>query len=234
MNNMEPKQRIICALDFENIDLALNLIKKIEAHIQWYKIGMELFTKEGPRAVEMVIKRGSSVFLDLKYHDIPATVEKAIFSAANLGVSLLTVHASGGEEMLEACARARDKIKNPPSILAVTVLTSLGKDSLKKIGIKSSPAEQVLKMGLLAKKCGLNGVVASPMEVSQLRGELGKDMLIVTPGVRLDSESQNDHARVHTPKNAIENGADYIVVGRPIRNAENPEEIAQKYISSIS
>ena len=234
MNKMEPKQRIICALDFKNMDLALNLIKKIETHIQWYKIGMELFTKEGPNAVEAVTKRGCSVFLDLKYHDIPATVEKAIFSAANLGVSLLTVHACGGEEMLEACARARDKIKDPPSILAVTVLTSLSEDSLKKIGLHSRPEEQVLRMGLLAKKAGLDGVVASPMEVAPLRSELGEDMIIVTPGVRLETESQNDHARVHTPKLAIEDGADFIVVGRPIRNASDPVKIAKEYISSIS
>ena len=234
MNKIETKERIICALDFKNMDLALNLIMKIEKYIQWYKIGMELFTKEGPPAVEKVIQRGASVFLDLKYHDIPATVEKAVISAANLGVSLLTVHACGGEEMLEACARAKDRIKDPPAILAVTVLTSLGRESLIKIGVKSDPEEQVLRMGLLAKKAGLDGVVASPMEVASLRNELGKDMLIVTPGVRLESESQNDHARVHTPKLAIEDGADFIVVGRPIRDAKNPEEIAKKYISSIS
>ena len=136
MNKIETKERIICALDFKNMDLALNLIMKIEKYIQWYKIGMELFTKEGPPAVEKVIQRGASVFLDLKYHDIPATVEKAVISAANLGVSLLTVHACGGEEMLEACARAKDRIKDPPAILAVTVLTSLGREGLKKIGVK--------------------------------------------------------------------------------------------------
>ena len=234
MNKLDSKQRIICALDFENMDLAVNLIEKIEAYIQWYKIGIELFTKEGPSAVETVTKRGSSVFLDLKYHDIPATVEKAIMSAANVGVSLLTVHACGGEEMLEACSRARDRIKNAPAILAVTVLTSLDRGDLRKTGIQSSPEEQVLRMGLLAKEAGLDGVVASPMEVASLRKELGEEMLIVTPGVRLDSESQNDHARVHTPRLAIEDGADFIVVGRPIRNAKNPADIAQKYISSIS
>lgn len=230
---LTPAERIICALDLPSLSDALRLVDALEGCIRWYKIGMELFTRAGPPAVEAVLRRGSGVFLDLKYHDIPATAERAVEAAGALGVSLLTVHAAGGPAMLEACARGRDRCQTPPAILAVTVLTSLDTGALAAIGVDRPVEAQVLASATLAREAGLDGIVASPREVARLRAALGQEMLIVTPGVRLASGGHDDHARAETPQTAIADGADLLVVGRPIRDAADPRVAAQVFAHAI-
>lgn len=230
---LTPEERIICALDLPTLDEALRLVDSLDGSVSWFKIGMELFTSEGPRAVESVLKRGAGVFLDLKYHDIPATAERAVEVAGALGVSLLTVHASGGPAMLEACARGRDRCQSPPAVLAVTVLTSLDAEALSAIGMERTVEEQVLRAGGLAREAGIDGLVASPREVASLRRELGGDILIVTPGVRLASGGHDDHARAETPQTAVRDGADLLVIGRPIRDAEDPRGAARVFAQAI-
>lgn len=230
---LAPEERIICALDLPTLDEALRLVDSLDGSVSWFKIGMELFTSEGPRAVESVLGRGAGVFLDLKYHDIPATAERAIEAAGALGVSLLTVHASGGPAMLEACARGRDRCQSPPAVLAVTVLTSLDAAALSAIGMERAVEAQVLRAGGLAREAGIDGLVASPREVASLRRELGEDILIVTPGVRLASGGHDDHARAETPQTAVRDGADLLVIGRPIRDAEDPREAARVFAQAI-
>ncbi|HBK79333.1 MAG TPA: orotidine-5'-phosphate decarboxylase [Nitrospinae bacterium] len=230
---LSPAERIICALDVPALEDAMRLVDSLEGSIRWFKIGMELFTREGPRAVEAVLERGAGVFLDLKYHDIPATAERAVASAGALGVSLLTVHAAGGAAMLEACARGRDSCQTPPAILAVTVLTSLDTNALAAAGIGRPVEEQVLATGALAKEAGIDGLVASPREVGSLRRALGDDILIVTPGVRLASGGHDDHARAETPQTAVRDGADLLVIGRPIRDAPDPRVAAEVFAQAI-
>jgi orotidine-5'-phosphate decarboxylase len=231
---LTPEDRIVCALDLPTLDEALRLVDSLGGRVRWFKIGMELFTREGPRAVESVLERGQGVFLDLKYHDIPATAERAVESAGALGVSLLTVHAAGGPAMLEACARGRDRCQSPPAILAVTVLTSLDASALSAVGIERPVEEQVLAAGALARSAGIDGLVASPREVASLRRELGGELLIVTPGVRLASGGHDDHARAETPQTAVKDGANLLVVGRPIRDAEDPRVAAEVFAQAIA
>jgi len=230
---LTPAEKIICALDVPTLDDAIRLVDSLEGRVHWFKIGMELFTREGPPAVETILKRRAGVFLDLKYHDIPATAERAVASAGALGVSLLTVHAAGGSAMLEACARGRDSCQTPPAILAVTVLTSLDSNALSTVGIERPVEEQVLAIGTLAKEAGIDGLVASPREVASLRHTLGDDILIVTPGVRLASGGHDDHARAETPQTAIHDGADLLVIGRPIRDAPDPRLAAEVFAQAI-
>ena len=231
---LTPAERIICALDLPTLPMALSLMDTLGGNVRWFKIGMELFTREGPRTVEEVLRRGAGVFLDLKYHDIPATAERAVVSAGTLGVSLLTVHASGGSAMLEACVRGRDACPNPPAVLAVTVLTSLDQAALAAMGIVRTLEEQVLASAELAWQAGLDGVVASPREVAALRRCLGNEALIVTPGVRIGGGSQDDHARAETPQRAIADGADLLVVGRPIRDAADPAAAARAFAEAAA
>ena len=230
---LAPEERIICALDLPTLDGALRLVDSLDGSVSWFKIGMELFTSEGPRAVEAVLERGAGVFLDLKYHDIPATAERAVGAAGALGVSLMTVHATGGPAMLEACVRGRDRCQSPPAVLAVTVLTSLDAVALSAIGMERAVEEQVLRAGGLARDAGIDGLVASPREVASLRRELGGDILIVTPGVRLASGGHDDHARAETPQTAVRDGADLLVIGRPIRDAADPREAARVFAQAI-
>lgn len=231
---LAPAERIICALDLPTLPQALRLVDALEGSVRWFKIGMELFTREGPHAVEEILQRGAGVFLDLKYHDIPATAERAVVSAGTLGVSLLTVHASGGAAMLEACARGRDSCSTPPAVLAVTVLTSLDQAALASVGVSRPLDEQVLAAWEMARRAGLDGVVASPREVAGLRRRLGKEALIVTPGVRLGGGSLDDHARAETPDRAIADGANFLVVGRPIRDAADPAAAVRIFAEAIS
>ncbi len=231
---LAPVDRIICALDVPTLSEAIRLMDTLEDEARWFKIGMELFTGEGPPAVEAALKRGAGVFLDLKYHDIPATAQRAVKSAGEWGVSLLTVHAAGGPAMLEACARGRDTCRNPPAILAVTVLTSLDARALRAIGISEEVEAQVLAMGRLSQEAGLDGVVAAPGEVAALRRSLGDEPLIVTPGVRLESDAHDDHSRAQTPSRAIRDGANLLVVGRPIRDAQEPKAALRAFVDAIA
>ena len=231
---LAPAGRIICALDVPTLAEAIRLMDKLEGEARWFKIGMELFSREGPPAVEAALERGAGVFLDLKYHDIPATAQRAVKSAGELGVSLLTVHAAGGPAMLEACARGRDACRHPPAVLAVTVLTSLDAQALRAIGISKEVEPQVLAMGRLSREAGLDGVIAAPGEVAALRRSLGDESLIVTPGIRLESDAHDDHARAQTPARAIRDGADLLVVGRPIRDAQEPKAALRAFADAVA
>jgi orotidine-5'-phosphate decarboxylase len=195
---------------------------------------MQLYTAEGPSMVRELVASGRRVFLDLKYHDIPNTVSSAVREAAQLGVSMLTVHASGGGKMLRAAAEAAASQAAPPLVLAVTVLTSLDDSDLNKLGVRGNVVDQVLRLAALALSSGCKGVVASAHEASALRQELGRDFTIVTPGVRPAGSGHADQARVVTPGEAVASGATYIVVGRPITEAADPAAEARAILSQIT
>lgn len=196
-----------------------------------FKIGKQLFTAEGPGLVREIVASGEKVFLDLKFHDIPNTVLGAVGAAIELGVSLVNVHATGGPEMLRAAARAA--VGSPTRVLGVTVLTSLSHEQTQLVGFAEPPEQLVLRLARLSRDCGLDGVVAAPTEVALLRRELGPDCLIVTPGVRPPGSDAQDQARVATPAVAVRDGADYIVVGRPITQAADPAAAARAIVQML-
>ncbi len=228
----DSRQRLIVALDVSTAAAAKKIVAAVGDSAFCYKVGMQLYTAEGPAVVRDLVGSGRKVFLDLKYHDIPNTVGAAISEAAKLGVGMLTVHASGGGKMLQAAAeagRANPELK----ILAVTVLTSLGTQDLPMIGITGPMQDQVLRLGRLALESGCQGIVASAQEAKALRQELGDRFTIVTPGVRPVGDSVADQARVVTPVQAIAAGATHIVVGRPITEAQDPGAKAREIVSQI-
>lgn len=199
------------------------------------KIGLELFTSQGPSVVKAVQARGSQVFLDLKFHDIPNTVAHAVKSAAGLGVAMTTLHASGGPVMLEAAAKAAAASGNSDLLLlAVTVLTSMDSAQLSSTGINVEPKEQVLRLAGLASASGIGGIVCSPLEVAAIRKSLGNDLRIVTPGVRPSWADAGDQKRVMTPSEAVDAGSDWLVIGRPITAAENPREAYAKVVEELA
>jgi len=198
-----------------------------------YKVGMQLYTAEGPSIVRELVSSGRRVFLDLKYHDIPNTVGAAVREAAQLGVNMLTVHASGGGPMLRAASEAAAAQANSPRVLAVTVLTSLDDGELNKIGVRGTVVDEVLRLAALALSNGCRGVVASAHEAAALRDDLGQDFLIVTPGVRPAGSGRDDQARVVTPSEAIAAGATHIVVGRPITEAADPAAEARAILGQL-
>jgi orotidine-5'-phosphate decarboxylase len=228
---MDPRQRLIVALDVSTAAAARKIVAAVGDSAHAYKVGMQLYTAEGPSIVRELVGSGRRVFLDLKYHDIPNTVGAAVREAARLGVSMLTVHASGGGKMLRAAVEAAQK----PGllVLAVTVLTSLDDDELGKIGLRGGALDQVLRLTALALSNGCKGVVASALEAAALREEFGHDFTIVTPGVRLAGSGPNDQARVVTPSEAISAGASHIVVGRPITEASDPAAEARAILGQI-
>jgi orotidine-5'-phosphate decarboxylase len=226
------------ALDVDTRDRALALVDTLKNDAGFFKIGFELFSSCGPAVVEAVAQRGCKVFLDLKYHDIPTTVAKAAVAVTKLGVFMFNVHALGGYDMMKktadavrAEAQARKAAK--PKVIAVTVLTSMDENALKKVGISDTMNSAVLRLASLAKEAGLDGVVASPQETSLIRQKLGKDFLIVTPGVRPSWAAAGDQKRIATPRDAIRDGASFIVVGRPITEAKDPAEAARKILDEI-
>jgi orotidine-5'-phosphate decarboxylase len=231
---MDPRQRLIVALDVSTAEAARKIVAAVGDSAHAYKVGMQLYTAEGPRMVGELVASGRRVFLDLKYHDIPNTVAAAVREAANLGVSMLTVHASGGGKMLRAAAEAANAVNPTLLVLAVTVLTSLDEAELGKIGLRGGVLEQVLRLTALARSNGCQGVVASAHEAAALREEFGNDFVIVTPGVRLAGSGPDDQARVVTPAEAIAAGASYIVVGRPITAASDPAAEARAILGQIS
>lgn len=232
---LEPRDRLIVALDVASLGEAATLLDRLEGVVSTFKVGSQLFTAAGPSAVELVRKRGGRVFLDLKYHDIPATVAGAVRAAARLGVTLLTVHASGGSEMLRAAADAAREVKGErPQVLAVTVLTSLGRAALQReLGVAMAVEGHVIHLATLAREAGCDGVVASPQEVRRLRLALGPVATIVTPGIRPTSAARDDQVRTATPRAACEAGADYLVVGRPITGAADPAAAAAALVTEI-
>ena len=234
---MVPHSKLIVALDFDRIGAALRLARKLAPYVEMFKVGSQLFTAEGPDAVRTLARLGRGIFLDLKFHDIPNSVVGAIRAAATLpGVRLINVHASGGSEMMRAAARAVSPLKRCPKLLAVTILTSLDATALRRIGLAGSPNRLVLRLARLAQKAGLDGVVASPHEISALRRACGPSFLIVVPGIRTgpaSSARRDDQSRVASPAAAIRAGADYLVVGRPITASPDPAAAARSIASEL-
>jgi orotidine-5'-phosphate decarboxylase len=216
----DPK--IIVALDYADAESALKLVSQLDPNLCRLKVGKELFTAAGPQFVEKLTRSDFGVFLDLKFHDIPNTVAKACSAASNLGVWMLNVHASGGMEMMQAAKQAVDSNSNNPLLIAVTVLTSMNQQTLNQIGIHTELATHVLNLATLTQQAGLDGVVCSAMEAKSLRTTLGNDFCLVTPGIRPANASKDDQSRIVTPKDALELGSSYLVIGRPITKAANP------------
>jgi orotidine-5'-phosphate decarboxylase len=229
----DPRHRLIVALDVSSAAAARKIVAAVGDSAHIYKVGMQLYTAEGPAIVRELVRSGHRVFLDLKYHDIPNTVGAAVREAAQLGASMLTVHASGGGPMLRAAAEAAAAQANPPLMLAVTVLTSLDDGELNTLGIRGSVVDQVLRLAALALSNGCRGIVASAHEATALRDDLGQDFAIVTPGVRPAGSGRDDQARVVTPSEAIAAGATHIVVGRPITEAADPAAETRAILGQI-
>ncbi len=229
----DPRQRLIVALDVSSSAAAQKIVAAVGDSAFTYKVGMQLYTAEGPQVVRDLVASGRRVFLDLKYHDIPTTVGAAVAEAATLGVSMLTVHGAGGGKMLRA---AVDAAKANPElmVLAVTVLTSLDGNDLEKIGVRGTVEDSVVRIATIALANGCQGVVTSAREASTLRAELGHDFALITPGVRPAGTSVGDQVRVVTPAEAIAAGASHIVVGRPITAAEDPAAEARAILGQIS
>jgi orotidine-5'-phosphate decarboxylase len=231
---MEPRERLIVALDVSTAAAARKIVAAVGDSACRYKVGMQLYTAEGPPIVRDLVASGRQVFLDLKYHDIPNTVACAVREAAQLGASMLTVHASGGGKMLRAAAEAGRAARPDLLVLAVTVLTSLDASDLGMLGLRGGVQEQVLRLGTLALSNGCKGLVASAQECGALRHEFGNDFTIVTPGVRPAGSGHDDQARVVTPAEAIAAGATHIVVGRPITEASDPAAEARAILGQLA
>ncbi len=215
--------RVIVALDFPDGAQAWDFVTRLQPGSCRLKVGKELFTREGPSLVRRLAERRFDVFLDLKFHDIPNTVAHACEAAAALGVWMVNVHASGGSKMMLAAREALDQAEGRrPLLIAVTVLTSMGSEDLRELGLDIEPQEQVSRLAALAKTSGLDGVVCSPREAAVLRAQMGPNFRLVTPGVRPQGASMDDQTRVLTPGDAIRSGADYLVIGRPITRAPDP------------
>ena len=225
--------RIIVPLDTPRLADALALAARLDPKLCRLKIGKELFVAAGPEAVSRVHERGFEVFLDLKFHDIPHTVAGACRSAARLGVWMMNVHASGGEAMMRAAREAVDSVARPPMLIAVTVLTSLTGPELEHVGLAGSVMENVERLARLARACGLDGVVCSAQEATQVRQATGADFTLVTPGIRLAADAPDDQARVVTPREAVRLGADYLVIGRPITGSPDPAATLQSIRDSL-
>ncbi|GFO67834.1 orotidine 5'-phosphate decarboxylase [Geomonas limicola] len=238
MTREEAIKKIIFAMDVSEFTDVQFWAETLSEHVGMFKIGKQLYTACGPAAVRMIQKFGGEVFLDLKYHDIPNTVSKAVLEAANLGVQLVDLHALGGLEMMSTTMEALDKqfsggCTPRPKVLAITVLTSSNEETLRAIGINHSVPDMVVRLAKLAKQAGVDGVVASPQEVGLIREACGDDFLIVTPGVRPSFAAANDQKRIMTPADAVKAGASYLVIGRPIGDAENPAEAAKLIVDEI-
>lgn len=233
------RRRLIVALDVDKLKDAEKIVEKLHPDVTFFKIGKQLFLHSGPESIRMVRRHGCDVFLDLKFHDIPTTVAKAGVEAARLGVRFFNVHASGSSEMMErtrlevAAASRREGLRRP-KILAVTVLTSLGARDLRRVGVADAVDSQVVRLARLAKKAGMDGVVASPLEVGSIRRHGGKGLLIVTPGVRPATAERADQKRVLSPGEAVRAGADYLVVGRPITEASDPRAVVREIVADMA
>lgn len=214
--------RVIVALDYADAESAFALADRLDPGICRLKVGKELFTAAGPALVETLARRGFGIFLDLKYHDIPNTVAGACRAAAALGVWMINVHALGGRAMMQAAREALAQERQPPILTAVTVLTSMAPGDLAEVGIAGSPLEGATRLARLARSCGLDGVVCAAQEARKLREECGPAFCLVTPGIRPAQAGRDDQQRVMTPRAAVENGADYLVIGRPITRAADP------------
>jgi orotidine-5'-phosphate decarboxylase len=234
VEQIDPRQRLIVALDVSTGEAARKIVAAVGDSALAYKVGMQLYTAEGPPIVRALVGSGRQVFLDLKYHDIPKTVGSAVREAAQLGVSMLTVHAGGGSKMLRAATDAAQAINPKLLVLAVTVLTSLNDADMGVLGVRGGVSDQVLRLAALAMANGCKGIVASAHECEALREEFGHEFVIVTPGVRPAGSGHDDQARVVTPAEAIAAGASYIVVGRPITDAPDPAAEARAILGQMA
>jgi orotidine-5'-phosphate decarboxylase len=238
MHDRGVLKMIIVALDFDSKDKALNLVDTVKGKINHFKVGLELFSRCGTEIVREISDRGCKVFLDLKYHDIPNTVKSAARVAIESKVWMYNIHALGGFEFMKSVAEFNkeyaEKIGTPrPLLIAVTILTSMGNEDLKSIGIENEVEIQVLKLAELAKKAGLDGVVCSAREVKKIKENLGSDFLTITPGIRPAWASKDDQKRIVTPKDAKDLGTDYMVIGRPITRAKDPRKAAERILEEI-
>ncbi len=227
---MNPAEHLIVALDFPEAKSALDLVDRLDGSTSWFKVGLELFVAEGRAFVTELQRRDFSIFLDLKFHDIPNTVASAVQSAAGLGVDMLTIHAAGGPAMLTAAVEAAG---GRTKLLAVTVLTSMDDAQLQATGITRSAGSQVEDLAKMAWNCGVQGFVCSPMEVERLRSQLGSQPLLVIPGIRPEGSAAGDQRRMATPAAAIAAGASYLVVGRPITRAADPAAAARAILAEM-
>jgi orotidine-5'-phosphate decarboxylase len=230
---------VIVALDVPQVETALQLAAELAPVVGAFKIGGELFTSAGPEIVRRIRATGAAVFLDLKFHDIPNTVAKSVAAATRLDVQMLTIHTGGGLEMMQAAEQSAQQIalqsgRNPPLVLGVTVLTSMDSNNLSEVGMQANVGHQVERLANLAAKAGLRGLVCSPLEIVALRQILPSKMQLVTPGIRTGAEKADDQKRTLTPKEALDAGASWLVIGRPIYAAENPRAAAEKILASIS
>lgn len=235
---MNPKDRLIVALDLDSDEKAVEMAEKLKDEVRFFKIGLELFSWCGPMIVKRIREMDCEVFLDLKFHDIPNTVVRAALAAVRLNVFMFNVHGLGGVDMMKETVQMVDiEVKRSgmrrPKILAVTILTSMDGKSLKEIGVNDSIEKEVLKLAKMAKAAGLDGVVASPKEIGLIRKNLGEDFLIVTPGIRPASALAHDQKRIAAPGEAVKAGASYIVVGRPITEAKDPADAARAILREI-
>ena len=227
------KTELIVALDVPNISELKKTLDKIPNSVKWYKVGLELFISEGYKVIELLKSMNKAVFLDLKLHDIPQTVANAIKIAGNYNVDLLTVHGMGGRRMLEAASDASLSCKIPPKLIAVTTLTSLGKEDFKDLGVSRTISEQAISLGELAISSGINGLVTSAHEAKKLSNKF-PNAILVTPGIRLDNDNVDDQKRVATPKFAMDQGATHLVVGRSILKADDPSKIVDKILDQLN
>ncbi|MEY1662157.1 orotidine-5'-phosphate decarboxylase [Isoalcanivorax beigongshangi] len=225
---------IIVALDFDQPQAALALADQLDPQTVRVKVGKELFTRSGPVVVEQLVDKGFQVFLDLKFHDIPNTVAGAVRSAAALGVWMVNVHASGGRRMMEAAVAALADVPQRPLLTAVTVLTSMGAEELRELGVSASPAEQVVRLAALAQQCGVDGVVCSAQEAPLLRERCGAGFRLVTPGIRPANAQQDDQTRVVTPRDALALGVNDMVIGRPITQAPDPVAAVAEILQQLA
>ncbi|HTB97974.1 MAG TPA: orotidine-5'-phosphate decarboxylase [Terracidiphilus sp.] len=230
----EARRRLIVALDVSSAPAALDLVDRLEGTCQWFKVGLELFVASGPAVLEPLVARGHSIFLDLKFHDIPNTVAGAVRSAASLGARLLTIHAQGGPAMLAAARSALEGIADPPELLAVTMLTSMDAAQVLAVGLDRSPAEQVEILARMGMAAGIRGFVCSPEEVGKLRALTGPSGVLVIPGIRPAGAAVGDQKRVATPADALRNGSSYLVVGRPITQAPQPAAAAEAILREMA
>ncbi len=232
------RERLILALDVEDLERAKALVRLLASEVGMFKVGKQLFTHAGPPAVKLIQEMGGEVFLDLKFHDIPTTVAKAAIEATRLGVKMFNVHASGSLGMMRQTVRevarvCRQEALRRPIMLAVTVLTSLNKSDLEKVGVDREVADQVVRLALLTQEAGMDGVVAAPHEVAGIRAACGRRLIIVSPGIRPQRGKRNDQRRVMTPEEAVHAGVNYIVVGRPITEAKDPLSAVREMISEM-
>ena len=226
--------KIVIALDFADAKPALAFVQQIDPKLCRVKVGKELFTAAGPQLIEQLVKRDFSVFLDLKFHDIPNTVAKACEAASRLGVWMLNVHASGGLAMMQAAREGVNKSGHDPLLIAVTVLTSMAEAELAQVGVQGTLLDHVKRLALLTQQAGLDGVVCSAQEASMLRVACGPDFCLVTPGIRPADAAKDDQTRIVTPTQALSLGASYLVIGRPITQAANPLQALEQIIKSIT